>query len=323
MAATADAGLDSLRRFIANLTAASNALPKVDELVAATGRGFDEIEKEAGTEGDGLNSHLDQVTSALEGGQKDVRDGLAELAQAATVVQSALGEAQTKVEEAAADLEARTQKALGELDTAHAALTDQGFKALDQALEALDRQIDTEKQEAQQAFNEMETTIKAFETEAQVSWDGAETALDQAAGDLLEEESGLEETVSEGTQGLQASGLEQEGNCNALEGEIVGLYETFGSSVEGQGQEWDQTVSQAVRDAIAFVETGQQERLDQPASLVHDEALTVLAQEYAALGTVLDAAVQIAGELEPLASDLQRCEEVCDVIGRLLGALAG
>lgn len=189
--AIADAGLNNLRRFIANLTAASAALPKVNELVQATSRGFDEIENEAGTEGDGLNSHLDQVGNALEAGQKDVSEGLTDLTQAATTAQTAVDEAHAKVEQAATDLESRTQKALSELDTAHTSLTDQGFKALDQVIETAEQQLDTEKQEAVQAFDELETTVKGFETEAETSWDGAEGALEQAASDLLEEESGL------------------------------------------------------------------------------------------------------------------------------------
>jgi hypothetical protein len=323
MAATADAGLDNLRRFIANLTAAAAALPKVNELVQATSKGFDEIEKEAGAEGDGLNSHLDQVGQALEAGQKDVQEGLTELTQAATTAQTEVGEAHTKVEEAATDLEARAQKALSELDAAHTSLTDEGFKALDQVLEDAEQQLDTEKQEAQQVFDELETAVKGFETEAQASWDGAEGALDQAASDLLEEESDLETTASEGTQGFQTAGTELDDKCNSLEGELVALYDVFGSTVESQGQEWDQTVQKAMQEAISFVETGRQERLDQPAALVQDEALALLTQEYTALGTVLDAAAQVAGDLEPLAADLEKCEGVCDVIGRLLGTLAG
>jgi F0F1-type ATP synthase membrane subunit b/b' len=320
---SADAGLNNLRRFIANLTAAAAGLPKVGELVQATGRSFDELEKEAVTEGDGLNSHLDQVGDALESGQKDVRQGLTDLTQAATTAQATVAEANTKLEEAATDLESRAQTASSELDTAHTSLTDQGFKALDQVLETAEQQLETEKQEAQQAFDELETTVKGFETEAQTSWDEAETALEQAATDLTEEESGLEAAATEGTQGFQAAGTELESKCDSLEGELVSIYDAFASGVESQGQEWDQALQKAVQEAVSFVESGQQERLDQPAGLVQDEALAALTQEYTALGAVLDSAAQVAGELEPLAGELQKCGGVCDVVGRLLGAMAG
>lgn len=321
--AAIDAGLDNLRRFIAHLTAATAALPQLGELVQATGRGFDELEKEAGTEGDGLNTHLDQVGSALDAGQKDVSEGLTDLTQAATTAQTTVGEALTKVDQAATDLESRAQQVMSELDTAHTSLTEEGFKTLDQVLEAATEELESEKKEAEQAFDELETTVKGFEIEAQVSWNGAEGALEQGAADLAEEASGLESAGSEGAQGFQAAGTELEGKCNEVEGELVSLYDAFDSGVESQGQEWDQTVQKAVQEAISFVETGRQERLDQPAGLVQDEALASLTQEYSALGIVLDGAAQVAVELEPLAADLQKCEGVCDAIGQLLGSLAG
>jgi hypothetical protein len=323
MASTADAGLNNLRRFIANLAAATATLPKVTELVQATGRGYDELEKEAGTEGDGLASHLDQVGTALEAGQKEVHQALTDLTQAGTTGQTTVGEAETKVEQAASDLENRAQTALTELEAAHTSLTDQGFKALDQLLEDAEQQLQTEKQEAEQAFDELEMTVKGFETEVQTACDGAEGALEQAATDLAEEESGLETAASEGTQGFQTAGTELEAHCTSLEGELVTIYDVFDSGVEGQGQEWDQAVQKAVQEAISFVETGQQARLEQPAGLVKDEALAALIQEYTALSAVLDGAAEVAGELSPLAADLQKCEGVCDGIGRLLGALAG
>lgn len=323
MAATADAGLGNLRRFIANLAAATAALPKVTEAVQATGRGFDELEKEAGTEGDGLTGHLDEVTTALEAGQKEVQQALTDLTQAGTAGQTTLGEAETKVEQAATELETKAQSALTELETAHTSLTDQGFKTLDQVLEDAEQQLQAEKQEVERAFDELETTVKGFETEAQTAWDGAEGALEETTMDVTEEESGLETTASEGIQGFQAAATELEADCTSLEGELTAIYDVFGTGVEGQGTEWDQALQKAVQESVAFVETGQQQRLEQPAGLVKDEALAALIGEYTAVGTVLEVAVEVAGELEPLAGDLEKCEGVCDVIGRLLGALAG
>src|SRR5215510_527050 len=152
MAATADAGLNNLRRFIANLTAATAALPKVNELVKTAAHAFDEMEKEAATEGDGLGSHLDQVGTALDTGQKEVHQALTELAQAGTSGETTVAEAHTQLEQAASDLETRSRAALSELETAHTSLTDQGFKALDHVLEDAEQHLETEQQGAVQAF---------------------------------------------------------------------------------------------------------------------------------------------------------------------------
>jgi hypothetical protein len=93
--------------------------------------------------------------------------------------------------------------------------------------------------------------------------------------------------------------------------------------VAEEGQQWDQEVRSFVGEAVRVVESGAQERVEQPSSLVEDEALAVLQQEYSAVGDVLESAQQTAGELGPLTEDLAQCQQVIAKVDELLNALAG
>jgi hypothetical protein len=100
------------------------------------------------------------------------------------------------------------------------------------------------------------------------------------------------------------------------------MYDAFDQGVEKQGQAWEQAVETAGQDETTFVTEGRQQRVDQPAGMVEDEALAPLNQEYEALDTVLDAAVTALGELQPLAEDLPKCQTVVGQIDALMKALA-
>jgi methyl-accepting chemotaxis protein len=321
--ATLDDGVVNLQRFVANLANATSALGQVDDYLGAKARSFTELENEAADEGDGLSGHLEDAGSALDTGKGEVTDALGDLAQAATDGQQALGEAEDKVEQAASDLEEKVQTALTDLDEANTSLTDEGFQALGHTLDEAEQELQAESQETEQAFTELETAVHGFETEAQTAWDDAEHELETATSELGEGESTIETEGSEGVHAFETAATEMETHCAALEGDLELIYHALSSGVEAQGHEWEQAVQNVAREAVGFAQDGQQQRLDDPATMLDDDALGSLDQEYTTLAAVLDMATAIAGELEPLGEELVKCQAVVVEVDELMSALAG
>jgi hypothetical protein len=100
------------------------------------------------------------------------------------------------------------------------------------------------------------------------------------------------------------------------------IYDALDAAVDQEGQDWEQNVDDLAKQAVAWAQSAAQERLEQPARLVEEQALAALEQEYAALGTVLEAGRDIAGDLDPLAEDLARCQAVVAQVDELMKALA-
>jgi DNA repair exonuclease SbcCD ATPase subunit len=210
-----------------------------------------------------------------------------------------------------------------ELTDANARLVAQGFEALGRTLDESQKQLEAEAQDASQAFTQLEAAVGAAQTEAEAAWATAEDELEQATSELAQAESALEAAAAESVQGFDTAGGEFEQRCSDLASDVDLIFDALDAAVDGQGQEWEQHAATLAQEAVAFVESGGQERLEQPASLVESEALSALEQEYSALGGVLDAGTDTAGELEPLAEELVRCEAVVAVVDELGKAMAG
>lgn len=320
--AIVDEGLVNLARFVASLATATGALQTIGDHLEQATRRFSELEDEAEQEGGGLNDGLEELGSALESGQHEAADGLGDVAQAATDGQESASDARQAVEQAATDGEARTQAVLSDLDQAHAELTAQGFQALGQTLHDSEQELEAEHQEVEQSLADLDTAVRGFENEARASWDAAETELEGASADLAQDETLLEAAANEGVHGFQTEGDALETFCGELESDVDLIYDALDAGVESQGNEWEQEVQRISHEAVDFVEAAGQQRMEQPARLVEDEALAALSREYTAVGAVLDGATETAGELEPLAEELGKCQVVVGQIDELMKAVA-
>lgn len=320
---TLDDGILNLRQFVADLVQATSALDQVTDHFEESERRFTQLQDEAGDEGGGLNDQLEELGTTLENGEKDAGEALSDLAQAAAEGRQALTEAEDDLEQATSQVEQNAQEVVSDLDQAHDQLVDQGFLPLSQAVDEAERELEAQGQETGQAFTEWETTLQGLETEAKASWDAAEADLEGAASELVQDETGLEGQATEAIQDLGSMATSLEEACTSLEGDVDTAHDLLDGGVQEQGQEWEQAVERHARDAQAFVEAGAAQRLEQPAQAVEDMALAPLTQEYTALGAVLDGGAAIAGELEPLAGELAKCQTVVAYIDKLLSAMAG
>lgn len=317
-----DEGVVNLQRFISLLVSSTGGLEKSAEHFKQSGQRFGELEDEAAEQGGGLNDELEEVASALESGQKEAEEGLTELTQAATDAQGTADDAQQKLDAAAASLEADADKAVAELDDANGRLASEGFDALGRTLDEAQKELEAEAQEEEHLFEQLEDAVATSRADAEAAWDAADAALDEAATEVGEDGSAFEAAAAESVRGFDTAAGEFEQECAELTGEVDVIYDALDGAVDQEGQEWEQNVEALAKEAVAWAEAAEQERLEQPAQLVEAEALGALEQEYASLGTVLEAGRDTAGELEPLAEDLGRCQSVVGQVDELMKALA-
>jgi hypothetical protein len=321
--ATLDDGVANLQRFIAHLVASTGALEKSADFFKESGGRFGELETEVGEEGGGLNDELEELGSALDSGVQDTEEALTELTQAAREGEGTAAEAQQRLEQTAADVQEEADTTLDQVSDAKARLASQGFEALGQTLDQEQKELEAGTQDNEQAFGELEAAAGEAETEGEAAWDAAEAELDAALSDLTEAASALEAATGQSVQGFEAAAGEFEQHCADLASDVDAIYDALDAAVAQEGQDWDQAVKSFTAEAVGFAESGAQDQVEQPATLVEEEALAGLEQEYSALGDVLDSARQTAAELVPLSEDLSRCQQVVATVDDLLTALAG
>jgi DNA repair exonuclease SbcCD ATPase subunit len=317
-----DQAVLNLERFIGLLVNATSAVGQVEDHVQECSRQFAELEQDAGEEGGGLNDRLEELETTLESDEAEAVAALGELSHTGEEAQQDVAEVDTKVEQAATDLDQAADQVEAQLEQAATQLDHEGFDAFDQALETAQQELDSASQETQQALTELATATAGFETEAEAAWNEAEAEVESSTTALVAAETEIETAAQAGVTGFDGAADELEAACGALVKDVDQIYDALDSGVDAEGQAWEQAVDASAQDALSFVEEGRQQRLDAPASMVDDEALATLNQEYDALGTVLGAAEAPLNELEPLSAELVRAQQVVGQIDDLMSALA-
>jgi len=319
--ATLDDGVLNLQRFVASLVTATEALGKIGDFVKALDNGLNELDHEGAAAG--LDDHLGEMSTALDGGEAEARQALTDLIHAVASEEQTIGAARDKVEHAASDVQEKARAVMTDVEGAHDTLSSEGFQPLAHTLDQAEQDLQSEAQEEDQALQDLDTAVQGFASEAQSAWSEADTALDGATHHLGEGQSSVESEATEGVHAFETLGGEIESFCTSLEGELEVIYGALTSGTDAQGHEWDQGVQNLAQQAVTFLEGGQQERVVQPAAMVADEAMKPLSQEYATVGAVLDVAVAAAGELEPLSGELAKSQTVVAQVDELMNALAG
>jgi chromosome segregation ATPase len=320
--ATLDEGVLNLQRFVGLLLTATSATQQVGHHVSEASRRLSRLEDEAEQEGGGLNDDLTALGQTLESEEAEALSAMTELSEAAGDARDKARDAQDKVETTATDLDDTSDGVDTGLEQASQQLTSEGFQPLIQALDEAQQEMDIESSEEERGFAELDSAVGRFESEAGTAWTGAAAELEDGAGGLTEGESDLRTESAEGAQGFESAAGALESACTDLEADVDAIYDVLSQGVEAQGQAWQQAVQAAGHEAHSFTIEARQHHLEEPAAMVKDEALAMLAQEYAALDTVLEAAATVVGDLEPLAHDLAKCQAVLGDIDALTAALA-
>jgi chromosome segregation ATPase len=318
---TFDDKIANLEKFIAALISSHGAVEQLNAHFEDKTRSFSGLEGQAAQEGDGLNNHLEEAESALQGGEQDAASALRDLTQAATEGEHALDEAKDLVAKAASDVEAKAQAVATGLEGAHATLTEQGFVALDHALEAAQKELQAEDGHCTETLAAFTAAAQARDGESHAAWDAAHGEYEHATADLERAATEVAGARTDTEHGFEAAETEAASQCTSLEGELVQMYHALLSGVEAEGHEWDQHVQQATQDATSFLHDGEEQRLAQPARLLHDEPMAGLTHEYEALSHLLEASTSLVAEVPPLSEDLVKAEYVVSTVDRLIQAL--
>jgi predicted nucleic acid-binding Zn-ribbon protein len=319
--ATTEDPIANLQRFIASLTMSNGAVEKITQHVQETSQVLTQLEGEAHDHGGGLKEHLEEFRSKLDAAEDEVRQAVEDVRHAAADGQQALTEAGGYVEKAGGDVEETAHNVSAHLDDEHSRLTDQGFAVLGHTLDEAEQQLESERQEAEHAFKELEGAVHGFETEAQTTWEAGHGAFDHATSDLSQEESALAAEASGAHQAFDSAASEIEGVSHSLEGEIGTIYDAFTAGVDAAGGELEGAAQNLFQQAVGFVEAGGQAKVEEPATALDADALGPLGEEYAALAVALHSAAATTAELEPLADDLVRSKAVVGQIDKLVNAV--
>jgi DNA repair exonuclease SbcCD ATPase subunit len=319
--ATTDDPIANLQRFIASLTQSNGAVGKITQHVQETSHEFTQLEAEVHDHGGALKEDVEDFRSKLDAAEAEVRQAIEDLKHAAESGQQALAEAEGHVEQAGGDFEEKLHAVSAHLEEEHSRLTDQGFTVLGHTLDQAEQQLESERQESDQAFKELEGAVHGLETEAQAAWQAAHGALDHATSGASQEESGLASEATSAHEAFLSAASEIDGACHSLERDIGASYDRFTAGVDAAGTELNGATRNLLREAVAFVEAGGQAHLEEPANALETDALSPLGEEYAALGATLHSAAAIVAELDPLADNLLRCKAVVGEIDKLVNAI--
>lgn len=315
-------GIANLQRFVANLAAATAALETITDHVQEASPHLEQLEKDAGDHGGGLNDRLEGLRETIEKGQEAVRQAIDEVGQAGTAGRDVIAAAEATVDRASGELAERAQAVSSHLDERHARLAEQGFAPLGQSLDEIDHQLERAREGSQHAFEELEAGLRGFATEAQAAWDGGISALERTAAELAAEGAALVAEASSAQEALASSGAGLEAFCSTLDTEISAVYEGFAASADTAAQELAEAGRSRLQDAAGFLEASGQSRLEDPADTLDAEGFGPLGEESAALDEVLGSAALTAAEVEPLAGELAKCQAIVGEIEKLLNAIA-
>ena len=317
-----DQAVQNLERFIGLVVNATSAVGQVEDHVAENGRLFGELEHDAEEGGGGLNDRLEELATTLESEESETVTAIGEVTAAGNDATQGAGEVETKVEQAASDLEQVADAVETQLEQANTQLANEGFEPLDQALDEAQTELESQAQETEQALTELATEIGTFETETEAAWNEAEAELDSSTTAMAQEETEIEAEAQEGVQGFDAAADALEAACQSLVTEVDQIYDALDAGVAAQGQAWEQAVDAAAQEAVTFVSDAHQQRVESSATMVDDEALGPLNQEYEALAALIDDAATPLNDLEPLSAELVRAQSVVGQIDALMNALS-
>ena len=288
-----DQAVVNLERFIGLLANATSAVGQVEDHVVENGKQFAELEQDAGEEGGGLNDRLEELATTLETEEGEVVTALGELTQAGTTAQQDVTEVDTKVEQAATDLDQTANAVESALEQASTQLGNEGFEPVEQALEAAQGELETSSQELEQSLDgtgERRGRLReggrgGLERERRRSWRSPPTGAGRGRDRDRDGGAGGRAGIRRGRRRVRRTRAERSSR------QVDQIYDDLDSGCghpgSGVGAGGGRRGPGGVRVRGA---SAREQRLEPSASMVEDEALGTLSQEYEALGTVLDAA---------------------------------
>lgn len=314
--------LDNLRRYLAIAYNALERLQAATPQIEAHGQALEALEGEVDGKLSAFDSETDGILADLQSAESDA---LSDVALVTSLAQDAaddrLPDGQAGLEEAGARID-QSMDALGqELTSDHQALNSEGFDALAAVLDTSQQAYVSTRGQNEGAFQALGQAVAGFEQEAETAYadsgkelEGAATECDDEASTLASETSGL-------VQSMEGAGTEFGGTVAAVETEAEAAYDGVNEQVENESRDLSEGVQQSLEAESQHLATELADSVEQASALVSNDTATPHLEELGTLREAVWRAESAGADLDPLVEDLQRCQQVVDLIEQLLNAL--
>jgi ABC-type transporter Mla subunit MlaD len=317
-----DEGVGNLERFITVLTDTAGRLDQCVEALDDAARHLDDVEGDT-------EDTLGDFTGTLEEMAGDIGDAAGSTAEAfQSLAQKAHDIADDRCTEAANDASAAgdafEEKAEGAgetLDTETASTVNDGFKLFGDTLDQAGREVQQAGADAEQAMEALGEGAAAGQADAEAAFTRAEATFDAAVADLGTHGTALEAAANEAAGALAGAEGDLEGECTNLGNEAKATYDTFADGAEAKAGELASEAEKLLEGAGEAVDTDASAPMTEALALAVDEAGGEYDGALDEVATVLGAAVDMSGELEPLIGELDKSQNVVGEVDRLLKAM--
>jgi hypothetical protein len=317
-----DDGIENLRRYLA---IAANALERIQATtpeIESQGNSLDDLAGEVDSKMSAFDSETDGFLTDLQSAETDA---LEEVSKVTSLAQDAaddrLPDAEHDAEEAGGRIEGSMDAGGQELTSDHQALNGEGFDALASALEAAQQAFDATRTQNEAAFQALKQAMEGFEQDAESAYTDSGHELEGASGECATEASNLGTETTGLVDAMGTAGSEFGGKVAEVETEAEGAYDGINQQVESEARELTEGVHQALEAEAQHLATELTDSVEQASTLVTNSSAGPHLEELGTLREAVWRAESAGADLEPLVGDLQRCQQVMDLIDQLLNAL--
>jgi hypothetical protein len=319
-----DESIDNLRRYVAIAADALERIQSTTPTIESNGDALDDLEHQVDEKLSALDSEADGCVSDIDSGEGEALGEVSKLTNLAQeAADSRFPDAQHDLEEAGTRIDQTLDSAGSELQTDDQHLTSQGFEALTHALDEAEQGFDQTRTQNESHFQALDDALKGFEGDLESAYNDSGQKLEDARTDCGDEANNLGTEASTQVQAMEAAGTDFEGGLGTLETEAGSAYDGVNEQVGTESQELTDGLSQSLEDEARHLASELTDQIEQASTLVTNETAGPHLEELGTLREAVWKAESAGADLDPLVVDLQKCQQVLDVIQRLLDSLGG
>jgi hypothetical protein len=318
-----DEGVTKFEELIAKLKDAIDRMQDHTETVEGHASALDDLED---TVEEKLGAIEEQLTEALEelGTARDEAveeiDDVAAAARA--IADERLQEAVQSIDAAETRFEQAANTAETALDENMGTLREEGFSVLAADLDVVEQGLNDDKTATEAAVDTFESGVQGEGQEFQQALADTGTKVDEAITATATEQTEIVAKSDESTATFATAGAEFDQECATVyEGEET-HYGQVAAAVAADAKTFVDMVRDEIKGAADAVQAEITSQLEDPVdTLLEVDAefyLTELDVVAAFIGTVQDTGTK----LDPIVTNLETCQDVCDVIQQVLKAMA-
>ena len=319
---TLDDSIQNLKNYIAAILKSKSEVQQATSELEDQGDELDRLEDTARTQLDAFDDELDTFEQGLaEGGQEALNQLDKVTSQGQDIAGSQLDEASRDLQGAETESESVLQVCRDDLDRDAASLTESGFQLLSSALTTVQTEVDAARTQAEADFQSLDGVVQGFQTQAETTFDQADTALDAAVAELATEGTEVAAQAAQCEQGFEEGARAVEAECTSIEDDLQQEYQNQADKAERAGQDLIDSVDTLGEDTAGYVATSSADQVDAPVGLVMADSMPPLLGELGELATMLGEAEQTAAAVDPLSLELEKSLKVVAQIDELLKAM--